>query len=152
MKKNRKLNRLNVFARKEERQKLLAYKQKGYGLYEYKNRLNATVELPKCLADGITKVIQPGGIFQGDDYFMSLVPNELQLVKVIFPAEEERKKENIMNEQKLILDQPDTVTVEGVVEKIIVNDMPLNENDPKDAESKPVLLNEAPLDGVKILG
>ena len=78
-----------------------------------------------------------------------LVPAELRVKQIIIPAEEERKKE--LMENKLILDQPETVTTEGVVERVVVSDLPLNENDPQNDKTKEVLINESPLDGVKII-
>lgn len=143
MKKNKKLT---AFEKKEEKRKKILYKQKGYGLYEYENRLNATVTLPKIAADGVTRIINPKGTFQGDDYFMFMVPGELRVKQILIPAEEERRKENM---EKLILDQPDTVTTEGVVERIVSSDLPLNED--KTEKNKEVLLNESPSDGVKII-
>ena len=137
--------------RKAQKNELAAYKIKGYGLYEYQNRLNATLGLPKPLADGKTKTIAAGGKFEGDDYFMYMVPTELRVLRVIIPADEERKKEMTMNNQKLILDQPETVTNEGVVEFVVSTDLPLNENDPKNQTKKEVLINEDPIDGVKII-
>jgi len=94
-------------------------------------------------------MLAPKGTFQGDDYFMFMVPGELRVKQIIVPAEEDRKKENNMENQKLILDQPDTVTNEGVVERIVSSDLPLNENQPNE-EAKDVLLNEAPIEGVKV--
>lgn len=136
--------------RKTEKDRLIAYKTKGYGLYEYQNRLAASLTLPKFASDGKTKYIPAGGTFQGDDYFMFMVPSELRVKQIIIPADEERKKE-IMENQKLILDQPETVTNEGVVERVVVGDLPLNENDPQTGKKKEVLINEDPIDGVKII-
>lgn len=149
--KNLKRNKkhLNPHERRADREQLLKNKQKGYGLYVYENRRNNTLTLPKLAADGITKNIPPGGTFQGDDYFMFLVPAELRVKQIIIPADEERKKE--LMENKLILDQPETVTTEGVVERVVVGDLPLNENDPQNDKTKEVLINESPLDGVKII-
>ena len=150
MRKNKKKNRFATAQEKRQaQQEYVQHRQKGYGLYVYENRLNATVTLPKVASDGITRVIQPKGTFQGDDYFMFMVPGELRVKQIVIPAEEDRKKENNMENQKLILDQPDTVTNEGVVERIVSSDLPLNENQPNE-ETKEVLLNEAPIEGVKV--
>ena len=68
-------------------------------------------------------------------------------------ADEINKGNNIMNEQKLILDQPDTVTTKGKVEHIVAPQQPIQPlNDA--ASNQPqadVLLTENPLDGVAII-
>ena len=107
MRKNKKNNRFaTAHEKRQAQQEYLQYMQKGYGLYVYENRLNATLTLPKVASDGVTRMLAPKGTFQGDDYFMFMVPGELRVKQIIVPAEEDRKKENNMENQKLILDQP----------------------------------------------
>ena len=112
------------------------------------------------------KYINPGAEFEGDSYFMSLVPKEAVLVRVVdvpekvvreqveeeFKQDVEKMKEEVVSE-KLILDQPDQVTNEGKVEHVVSNEpKPLNEEGAQENEvSKEVLLTEDPLDGVKII-
>ena len=125
-------------------------RQHGSGLYVFKNALkNATLTLPKEAKDlkgnKITE-IPIGGEFVGDDYFMMLVrQHECRLVSVL----EEPKKEN-MNEEKLILDQPETVTQAGIVEQVVkkTEKKKLNE---QPEEVGDVLLNDDPTSGIEIL-
>ena len=58
-----------------------------------------------------------------------------------------------MTEQKLILDQPDTVTAKGTIEHVVDNNVPSQRiNDSVDNNKKPdVLLNESPIDGLEII-
>jgi hypothetical protein len=107
--------------------------------------------LIKTAADGKTKEVPPNGTWEGDDYFMEHVKRgEAVCVKeLVSPMAEDQK----MNEEKLILDQPEKVTTKGPVEHVIVEPtQPLNEN-PSDPTAKPKdkLLNEDPMAGVTII-
>lgn len=137
-----------------ERRRSIETFQHGEGLYLYRNRSKAaTLILPKKSTDG-RKTIGPDECFEGDSYFMKMVPKEIKLVKVITsPNEETRSK---MTEEKLILDQPDQVTQEGTVEHVVETPVviPLNEEAPVDEKKKKnaeVLLTEDPMDGIEIL-
>jgi len=155
-----KINRLSKRVTKYEalaqQRERLEYKTKGEGLYLYRNKSkDATLELPKPTTSG-QRVVQPLGEWQGDNYYMQLVRTNLATLvrEIISPTEEKA-----MNEKKLILDQPDRVTVKGTVEQVLV--------EPNDAEATPptstrrtkrehskkkeTLLNEAPVDGVEIV-
>jgi hypothetical protein len=57
--------------------------------------------------------------------------------------------EGVNMENKLILDQPSTVTANGTVEHVVASQT-INEASPN-ASQKEVLLNETPLDGVEII-
>lgn len=79
------------------------------------------------------------------------INKKVQAVKDIKQAEEKA-----MNEQKLILDQPETVTTKGVVEHVVVE--PVSVAPPKKVvETKKiqgtedVLLNEDPMAGIEII-
>ena len=74
--------------------------------------------------------------------------NEASLVEnlVVNP---EIVKEEVMD--KLILDQPDRITTEGRVERVVVSQtLPLNET-PLESTDKDVLLTEDPMDGIQII-
>lgn len=134
-----------------QRQEKLDRALKGEGLYVYRNRnKEADLDLPKPTKSGQVRV-GPGEEWQGDNYFMHMVrSNEATLVREIYSPDQERA----MNEQKLLVDQPDTVTNEGTVEHVITQpgQAPLNEGQPKeDEKQKDVLLNEDPLSGVDII-
>ena len=58
-----------------------------------------------------------------------------------------------MSMEKLILDQPNRVTLKGTVEAVVVsNNLPLNET-PIDTTKKneEILINEDPMDGIQII-
>jgi hypothetical protein len=130
--------------------------QKGEGLFLFKNRSNfATLELPKKSQDG-KKWVGPNETWQGDSYFLRMIPKEAILIETL----ENPKKEEIMSEEKLILDQPDTVTTDGKVEHVLENqDQKLNEQSTtkkrktksESKKSKETLLTEDPTSGVIII-
>lgn len=132
--------------RAAQRKVLLEHHQHGEGIFRFKNKHKATLELPKAALDGRT-VVGPGEEWDGDNYFMKMVPREAILVKCIQPP---TPKEEIMAEQKLILDQPDTVTNSGKVEHVVAdnNVKPLTEQQPGQKET---LLTEDPMAGITIL-
>ena len=142
------------YAKSQTREMKLAIREQamhGEGLYVYRNNTSGSLDLPKPTASGM-KHIQPGGEFQGDDYFMSLVrTNELKFVRTIMTPQQQ--KEAKMQQEKLLLDQPDTVTPAGKIEHVVVTaPVPLNETTPSNGSpKKDVLINEDPLSGVDIL-
>ena len=123
--------------------------QKGTGRCVYRNNTKGDLTLPKPSENGTTGPIPPGGTWIGDDYFMYMVKNnEASLVEnlVVNP---EIVKEEVMD--KLILDQPDRITTEGRVERVVVSQtLPLNET-PLESTDKDVLLTEDPMDGIQII-
>lgn len=146
MRKNEK--KANRYERAEQKKKLLEYHQGGTGLYRFRNRHSATLELPKPSKDG-NKWVQPNGTWEGDSYFLSMVPHDATLVETLVDP---NKKENEMGE-KLILDQPEQITSAGKVEHAVVQEkLPLNEDSPQDNGSiKERLLTEDPMAGVTII-
>jgi hypothetical protein len=149
--------KLSKYEAREYRKKRHENDFKGEGLYVFRNASKADYMLPKPAKNG-AKVIKPGQEFQGDSFFMELVKtNQIRLVKTLITPEQERG----LMEDKLILDQPDTVTTEGKVEHVVVSPTakPLNEQEKPccgscgcSVGSKDVLINEDPMDGVDILG
>jgi hypothetical protein len=153
--------RLNRLERREFQKQKLAQNLAGTGLYVYENNTSGTLKLPKATDSG-KRVVAPKEQFQGDSYFMSLVkpPNNLlKLVRVITQDLPENQTQTLvesnMNEQKLILDQPDRVTSEGTVEQVVVKQpapQKLNDSvEKKQAQPKEVLLTEDPMDGIEII-
>jgi hypothetical protein len=139
----------------------LANNLSGSGLYIFENNTDGDLKLPKATSSGL-RMIGPRKRFQGDSYFLSWVGspmNLLRLIEEITPKKtteqiaHEINKETPMNEQKLILDQPDTVTTKGKVEHIVTNQQPVQQlNDASAPKHTPdVLLTENPLDGVAII-
>lgn len=126
----------------------------GEGLFVFQNNTKGTLDLPKATASG-KKHLEQGEQFQGDNYFMRLVPTMLRYIREIVPAGGAKAalvelKENTMSE-KLILDQPDKVTNQGTVEHVLAEPKKqLNESQPKQPQLD-VLLTEDPMDGVEII-
>ena len=139
-------NKVTKIERAQNKKKILEYYQNGTGLYLFRNRNSASLELPKVSKDG-KKWVEPNGTWEGDSYFLSMVPREAVMVRTISePDNKEVKLEN-----KLILDQPDQVTSAGKVEHKVSEGLPLNEVDPKDADGSEKLLTEDPMAGVTII-
>jgi hypothetical protein len=150
--------KLNRMERRLANKEKLANKLSGKGVYVYENNTAGDLKLPKPTASGVRE-IGPKKRFQGDSYYMQLVGppmNLLRLVEVISPENPaDKPKENAMSGEKLILDQPDTITTRGKVEHFVDDTLPkaqpLNDaNDPAKPAAE-VLLNEQPLAGLEII-
>ena len=147
-----KYRKFNKLEKKEVRSQMLENALKGEGLYLYRNSTNADLNLPKPTNSGV-RVVGPRKEFQGDNYYMQLVrAGLLTLVKELqspnIQENLEVLKEEKMNEEKLILDQPDTVTEEGKVEHVVSKKKKkLNETKSTDEQQNDVLLNEGPIEG-----
>lgn len=146
MKKNNKSAISNRLERKMLKKEAIAYHQAGTGVFVFRNKNNASLELPKISLDG-KKWIEPNQTWKGDSYFFSMVPQDATLVEVITP------KEGVKMPEKLVLDQPDQITMEGKVEHIVDSEsLPLNEDSPQEkTKTKERLFVEDPLAGVTIL-
>jgi hypothetical protein len=147
-----KYRKFNKLEKKEVRSQMLENALKGEGLYLYRNSTNADLNLPKPTNSGV-RVVGPKKEFQGDNYYMQLVrAGLLTLVKELqSPNVQENVevlKEEKMSEEKLILDQPDTVTAEGKVEHVVSKKKKkLNETKSTEEQQPDVLLNEGPIEG-----
>ena len=152
--------RMNRHERREMQATRLATSLGGSGIYVYENNTDGDLKLPKATASGL-RVIGPRKRFQGDSYFMKWVGHPMNLLRFIeeivpkgAPANQETIKEGTMPTEKLILDQPDTVTTKGKIEHVVETApkaMPINDA-VAPAQSLPeVLLTENPLDGVEII-
>lgn len=130
----------------------------GTGRFVYKNCTKGTLSLTKPAMNG-SRQIPPGAEFEGDSYFMQFTKppeNVLAFIRVIESSTPAPSSvcppvltEGVNMENKLILDQPNTVTANGTVEHVVASQT-INEAIP-DANKKEVLLNETPLDGVEII-
>lgn len=121
-------------------------------LYEFQNHRNHDFKLPKKSFDGKT-MIPPRGTFKGDGYFLMFIKSgDVRLINSQPYIRENLQESNM---QKLILDQPEKVTVQGKTEQVVVEvpqQQQLNENPKKVANPAPdVLLVENPLDGIDII-
>lgn len=114
----------------------------GEGQYIFENNTKGDLFLPRATKSG-RKLVRKGEQFLGDSYYFAMVKtHELKLIKEITSPEQEQQ-------QKLLTEQPPTVTNDGAVEYVQHNpQQQYNEGAPV---IQPVLLNEAPMDGIKIL-
>ena len=158
--------RLNRYERREMQAEKLKQDMGGSGVYIYENNTDGDLKLPKPTESGI-RTVGPRKRFQGDSYFMSWVGHPMNLLKYIETvvpkmtpeekkAHEKLLEENALNTQQkqLILDQPDTITTAGKIERVVVSPdaKPLNDTtNPVVKQITDVLLNEDPLDGVEII-
>lgn len=139
----------NRYEKKQIQSENLARAMSGEGLYLFENHTKADLSLPRPTKSGIRSV-GPGKQFQGDDYYMQLVRNgHLRLIKVLQTPEQERAlTEATMQQEKLILDQPDQITEHGKVEHVVEKNTPVRKLDEAGNQKAPdVLLNEDPVDG-----
>lgn len=137
-----KYRKFNRYEKKDIRREFIKSSLAGVGIYLYENASKAgELTLPRPTASGMRK-IGPGQQFQGDDYYMMLVKSgDLRLIKVI----QQFSEEEAPVAEKLILDQPETITEKGKIEHVVekaVASKPLNEagNQPQPE----VLLVESP--------
>jgi len=96
-------------------------------------------------------MIPMGQTFIGDSYFLNMMRSgEIRLIETLKPAASERT--GIMEEKKLILDQPGRFTNQGQTEHVVPTDKvkPLIENQPH-KPAVDTLITEDPLEGVEIL-
>lgn len=132
----------------------------GTGLYIYENNTDGDLKLPKPTATGI-RVIGPRKRFEGDSYFMQFVGSPMNLLRLIEEIKpklttaeiaEQIQKEATMAGEKLILDQPDTITTRGKIEHVVDDTVPKQPlNDSANQTPPDVLLNEQPLAGLEII-
>lgn len=153
---NGKMKKVNRYEAMNIRAEKFNHHVKGEGLYIYKNGTSGILDLPKPDKNGKTS-LAVNEEFEGDNYFMSLVSSgSAKIIREVMSPEEERKQ-MMLNEQKLILDQPNRVTTAGTVEQVVAGTQP-TKKDKKLQEQIPatspldVLLTEDPLDGITILG
>lgn len=136
--------------KKLEKQKWLEDKMSGSGLYLYRNNTKSEMKLPRPTKSG-RRELGVGEEFQGDNYYMEMVRmGLLRLVRVLQTPEQELQsklqEEQIMLEQKLLLDQPDTVTYHGKVEHVVQQPkVPVKQlNEKNNEDMVDILLNEGP--------
>lgn len=146
--------KLNRYEKREAQEKKVKSSLFGTGKYLYENNTDGDLSLPKPTNEGIRNV-GPRKRFEGDSYYMKLVGQPMNLLKLIKKIScEETKEKEMTEEKKLILDQPDTINNQGKIEHVVSDQVPVqNLNDNTDLnEKKPdVLLNESPVDGVEII-
>lgn len=149
-----KYRKFNKYEKKEVRAQQLENALHGEGMYLYRNNTKADLTLPRPTRSGL-RSIGVNAEFQGDNYYMQLVrTGYLRLVKEIQSPEQERTVlSEATNMDKLILDQPDTITEQGKVEHVVNKNTPVQKLHEGDKDKQPdVLLNEGPVnDGFVIV-
>jgi hypothetical protein len=151
-----KYNKFNRFERAENRKAKIAESLKGEGVFVFANNTKGDLQLAKPPIKGGVKIgsmtlIPRGAEFHGDSYFLPMLrTNELRLIETLISPEEQR---STMQEQKLLLNQPDRVTTKGTVEQVIPPQpqQALNEGQPARQPVQDVLINEDPMSGVEIV-
>lgn len=134
----------------------------GRGRFVYENNTKGDVLIPgRKTMLRFNEQSQKGEQFEGSDYFLQYVPHMLKIVKVLEPPQETQNtttedKDQMQETEKLITEQPPTVTDEGQVEFVTPKngeEKQLNENPKDENANKDVLLNETPSDddGIEII-
>lgn len=112
----------------------------GEGEFVFENHTKGDLYLPKPTASG-RKMVRKGEQFVGDSYYMQMVKtHELVFIREVTQP---------MVNDKLITEQPPVVTGKGQVEYVTDAQPPVKLEDKNSGGD--VLLNEGPIDGVKIL-
>lgn len=157
-----KYRKFNKYERKENNRAHMEKSLQGEGLYLYENNTNADMTLPKPTKSGLRSV-GPRQQFQGDNYYMSMVKvGHLRLIKELQSPQQQAVNEAVTNEEltmssqepeKLILDQPETITEHGQVEHVQSPSQIQSLNEGDNQPKKDVLINESPVDdGFVIVG
>ena len=144
--------KLSRYESRERNKEIKEFHTRGEGVYLFRNNTSGSLNLPKPANNGV-RVVGKNAEWEGDNYFMFLVQkNDARLIRTITSPEEQ--KEEIKMAEKLLVDQPDQVTVEGTVEHVVLStddkDKKLNEGQPVDDQDE-ALINEDPMDGIQIL-
>ncbi len=160
MKYKRNISKIDKYTLREMKRKKREEALKGDGEYLFVNNTRGDLTLLKNPIKSPNPanpcVVPPGQTFVGDSYFLNLQRSgEVRLIEVLKPEVSERT--DIMEEKKLILDQPNRFTNDGQTEHVAPQDNPepLTENQPQQQKPptppKDTLITEDPLEGVEIL-
>jgi hypothetical protein len=113
---------------------------KGEGMYVFENNTKGDLYLPRPTQAG-RRLVPKGAQFIGDNYYFAMLrTNELKLIKELQSPEQE----------KLLTEQPPTVTHQGTVEHVQQNPQ-VNIHEQHGGVKQDVLLTESPVDGIKII-
>jgi hypothetical protein len=112
----------------------------GSGKYIFQNNTKGELHLPRPTTSGVKRV-RVGETFEGDSYYFQLVKtNELKFIEEVHAME-----------QKLITEQPPTVTPGGTVEYVREQEAFKKMNEEEKDHQNDILLTEQPMDGIKII-
>ena len=153
----KKQSKIDKFTLREMKRQKRVEALKGDGEYLFVNNTRGDLNLEKkpikSPLPGSPCVIPVGQTFVGDSYFLRLQKSgEVRLIEVLKPAANERM--GIMEDKKLILDQPNRFTNQGQTEHVIPDDKTVKtliENKPAQQPAVDKLITEDPLEGVEIL-
>lgn len=152
----KKQSKIDKFTLREMKRQKREDALKGDGEYLFCNNTRGELTLlKKPIKSPIPMnpcLIPIGQTFVGDSYFLNMMRSgEVRLIEVLKPAASERT--DIMEEKKLILDQPSRFTNQGQTEHVAPTDgpKPLVENKPTQQPAVDKLITEDPLEGVEIL-
>lgn len=153
----KKIKKVDKYTLREMKRQKREDSLKGSGEYLFVNNTRGELILPKKpIKSPIPMqpcVIPMGQTFVGDSYFLNMMRSgEIRLIETLKPADNERT--GIMEEKKLMLDQPNRFTNQGQTEHVVPDDKtvrPLIENQPHKQPAKDALITEDPIDGVEIL-
>ena len=152
----KKQQKIDKFTLREMKRQKREDALKGDGEYLFVNNTRGELTLlKKPIKSPIPMhpcLIPMGQTFVGDSYFLNMMKTgEIRLIEVLKPAENERT--GIMEEKKLILDQPSRFTNAGQTEHVAPTEGPktLIENKPAAKPAVDKLITEDPLEGVEIL-
>lgn len=124
---------------REIRKAQIQESNKGEGMYVFENNTKGDLYLPRPTQSGRV-VVPKGAQFIGDNYYFSMVRNhELRLIKELQSP----------NQNKLLTEQPPTVTHQGAIEHVQNSQVNLHEQ--RGEVKQDVLLTESPVDGIKII-
>lgn len=146
------MKKINKKLRTENKKRKLEQSQFGEGLFLFKNNNNASLQLPKISSDG-KRWVHANETWEGDSFFLSMIPKEAILIKTI-KSPNQHREENKMNENKLLLDQPDQVTEEGTLEHVVsVEKVEINENKKSQTQKRKSkkLITEDPVGDMTII-
>ena len=115
-------------------------------LHVFENHHTYDLQLPKPTFQGFT-LINPKRQFVADASFLEYL--KTGMIRYIGPH---KKKEEVIVESKLLVEQPATVTYHGKVENVVCKtSAKVVLKDGTNNEEENVLLNEGPSDGIKII-
>ncbi len=158
MKYKNKTSKVDKYTLREMKRKKREEAMKGEGEYLFVNNTRGDLTLEKEPIKAAfpppsnSRIVPAGRTFVGDSYFFCLMKTgDIRLIEVISSPE---RKETIMPEQKLMLDQPERFTNQGQTEQVAPENKtakPLTENQPQQKPATDKLITEDPMEGVEIL-
>lgn len=109
------------YSKRKSKKEKLKNLMEGAGVFVYENNTDADLSLPKPSIEGF-KLIGPRKRFKGDSYFMSLVKTPICLLRLIEEVkDEEIKTEDIVKDEEVLKNIPETIKEEEKKETKLIN-------------------------------